>query len=103
MKIEKLSKKQLEKLRDLFLAFSLIGFIMLMVKVETAWLDFLDDRAVILLIPAFIAFSLVGMMLVLRKLDLVDAYQKGRDDEKFYQLIEEKKKRLGGELEDNEP
>jgi len=91
MNIEKLGKKQLEKLRYLFSAFSLIGFIMLMVKVETAWLDFLDDRAVLLLLPAFIAFSLVGMVLVLRKLDLADAYQKGRDDEKFYQLIEKKK------------
>ncbi len=64
---------------------------MLMVANETVWLDFLDYRTTLLLLPLIIVISFIGMILSIRKIEVIESYEKGRIDEKQFQLISNKK------------
>ncbi len=77
-----MKKEKLEKLRKLFIAMCLVGWILFMISVETDWLNFLGERIQILLIPLIIAISFIGMLVTFHKLDLIDAYERGRDEGK---------------------
>lgn len=86
-----MNKQKLEKVQHIFTITLLIGFIMLMVANETAWLDFLDYKITLLSIPLIIAISFVGIILSIRKIEVIESYEKGRNDEKLFQLIGKKK------------
>ena len=86
-----MKKQKLERLRKLFVVFCLIGWILLIINVETDWIDFLPERVRILVIPAIIAFSLLGTWITINKIQLIEAYEKGRDEEKIRQKYEQNK------------
>jgi len=86
-----MNKQKLEKVQHIFTITLFIGFIMLMVANETAWLDFLDYKITLLSIPLIIAISFVGIILSIRKIEVIESYEKGRNDEKLFQLIGKKK------------
>lgn len=86
-----MNKEKLEKLHITFTILCLIGFIALMILSETSWLDFLSNGIAIMLILTIIAISFVGIFMTFKKMELIDAYEKGQTDEKLSQLIKRKR------------
>ena len=94
-----MERDKLEKLRFRFGILCAIGIFLFFLMKETTYLDIIEERIQLIVIPFIIVISMIGMWLTTDKINLKDAYEKGREEERLFQLVEKKKK----EGEKNKP
>lgn len=89
-----MERDKLEKLRFRFGILCAIGIFLFFLMKETTYLDIIEERIQILVVSFTIAISFLCMWLTNDKINLKDAYEKGREEERLFQLIEKKKKEV---------